>query len=54
MFTTLENLEQTGRYDPYEKELIPKEGHLVLVRISRLMIQKDGEQLIWSIQFLYY
>jgi PAS domain S-box-containing protein len=45
---TLENLEQTGRYGPYEKELIHKEGHLVPVRISGLMIEKDGEQLIWS------
>ncbi|NEU82742.1 PAS domain S-box protein [Nostoc sp. UIC 10630] len=45
---TLEKLEQTGRYGPYEKELIHKDGHLVPVRISGLMIEKDGEQLIWS------
>ncbi|GAX43027.1 PAS/PAC sensor hybrid histidine kinase [Tolypothrix sp. NIES-4075] len=45
---TLENLEQTGRYSPYEMELIHKDGHLVPVRISGLMIEKDGEQLIWS------
>ncbi|MBE8996710.1 PAS domain S-box protein [Nostoc sp. LEGE 12447] len=45
---TLENLEQTGRYGPYEKELIHKEGYLVPVRISGLIIEKDGEQLIWS------
>ncbi|MBD2523271.1 PAS domain S-box protein [Nostoc sp. FACHB-133] len=45
---TLENLEQTSRYGPYEKELIHKDGHLVPVRISGLMIEKDGEQLIWS------
>ncbi|WP_256091302.1 PAS domain S-box protein [Nostoc sp. KVJ20] len=45
---TLENLEQTGRYGPYEKELIHKDGYLVPVRISGQMIEKDGEQLIWS------
>ncbi|MBD2605704.1 PAS domain S-box protein [Scytonema hofmannii FACHB-248] len=45
---TLENLEKTGRYGPYEKELIHKDGHLVSVRISGLMIEKDGEQLIWA------
>ncbi|WP_298919166.1 PAS domain-containing protein, partial [uncultured Nostoc sp.] len=44
----LENLEQTGRYGPDEKELIHKDGHLIPVRISGLMIEKDGEQLIWS------
>jgi PAS domain S-box-containing protein len=45
---TLENLEQTGRYGPYEKELIHKDGHLVAVRVSGVMIENDGEQLIWS------
>ncbi|WP_238845557.1 PAS domain S-box protein [Nostoc edaphicum] len=45
---TLKNLEQTGRYGPYEKELIHKDGYLVPVRISGQMIKKDGEQLIWS------
>lgn len=45
---TLENLEQTGRYGPYEKKLIHKDGHLVSVRISGLIIEKDGERLIWS------
>ncbi|WP_338421844.1 PAS domain S-box protein [Nostoc flagelliforme] len=44
---SLENLETTGRYGPYEKELIHKDGHLVSVRISGLMIDKDGEQVIW-------
>ncbi|MEH1826925.1 MAG: PAS domain S-box protein [Nostoc sp.] len=42
-----ENLEKTGRYGPYEKELIHKDGHLVPVRISGLTIEKNGEQLIW-------
>ncbi|MGM3308327.1 PAS domain S-box protein [Anabaena sp. WFMT] len=44
----LENLEQTGRYGPYEKEYIHKDGHLVPVRISGMMIEKDGDRLIWS------
>jgi PAS domain S-box-containing protein len=44
----LENLKQTGRYGPYEKELIHKDGHLVPVRISGLIIEKNGERMIWS------
>ncbi|MFN6526150.1 PAS domain S-box protein [Nostoc sp. ChiSLP03a] len=44
----LKQLEQTGRYGPSEKELIHKNGHLVSVRLSGQMIEKDGEQLIWS------
>ncbi|MDZ8139723.1 MAG: PAS domain S-box protein [Nostoc sp. DedQUE04] len=43
----LEDLERTGCYGPYEKEYIHKNGHLVPVRISGQMIEKDGEQLIW-------
>ncbi|WP_363318174.1 PAS domain S-box protein [Nostoc sp. NMS4] len=46
--SSLEDLERTGRYGPYEKEYIHKSGHLVPVRLSGLMIEKDGEQLIWS------
>ncbi|MEH2022921.1 PAS domain S-box protein [Nostoc sp.] len=46
--SSLEDLERTGRYGPYEKEYIHKDGHLVPVRLSGLMIEKDGEQLIWS------
>ncbi|MEH2442499.1 PAS domain S-box protein [Nostoc sp.] len=45
--SSLDNLKQTGRYGPYEKEIIHKDGHLVPVRISGLMIEKNGEQLIW-------
>ncbi|MBD2598638.1 PAS domain S-box protein [Nostoc spongiaeforme FACHB-130] len=44
----IENLEKTGRYEPYEKEYIHKDGHLVSVRISAAMIERDGEKLIWS------
>ncbi|MBI4782837.1 MAG: PAS domain S-box protein [Oscillatoriophycideae cyanobacterium NC_groundwater_1537_Pr4_S-0.65um_50_18] len=44
----LQELEQTGRYKSYEKAYIHKNGHLVQVRLSRLLIQRDGECLIWS------
>jgi PAS domain S-box-containing protein len=37
-----------GRYSPYEKEYIHKDGHLVPVRISGQLIEQDGEQLIWA------
>jgi PAS domain S-box-containing protein len=40
--------EQTGCYKPIEKEFIHRDGHLVPVRISRRLIEKDGESLIWS------
>ncbi len=46
--SSLEDLERTGRYGPYEKEYIHKGGYLVPVRLSELMIEKDGERLIWS------
>jgi PAS domain S-box-containing protein len=44
----LEELERTGRYKPYEKEYIHKDGHLVPVRISGQLIEQDGERWIWS------
>ncbi|MDZ8049929.1 MAG: PAS domain S-box protein [Aulosira sp. ZfuVER01] len=44
----LEDLKLTGRYGPYEQELIHKDGRLVPVRVSGQIIEKDGEQLIWS------
>ncbi|MGE0019503.1 MAG: PAS domain S-box protein [Draconibacterium sp.] len=44
----LESLEKTGRYGPYEKEYIHKNGHLVPVRLQGLIIEKDGEKYIWS------
>lgn len=44
----LELLEKTGRYGPYEKEYIHKDGHLVPVRLQGLMIEKEGEKYIWS------
>lgn len=44
----LKSLEETGRYGPYEKEYIHKDGHLVPVRLSGILIEKDGKPLIWS------
>ena len=44
----LELLEQTGRYGPYEKEYIHADGHLVPVRLSGQILEKDGENFIWS------
>jgi PAS domain S-box-containing protein len=44
----LERLNLRGSYGPYEKEYIHKEGHLVPVRLSGVLIEHNGEQLIWS------
>mgnify|MGYP002795026922 CR=1 FL=1 len=44
----LASLAKTGRYGPYEKQYIHKDGHLVDVRLRGRIIDKDGEKLIWS------
>ncbi len=44
----LRQLESTGRYGPYEKEYIHKEGHLVPVRLSGLIVPHNGERFIWT------
>lgn len=44
----LESLEKTGRYDSYEKEFMHKNGHLVPVRLKGVLIEINGEKLIWS------
>ena len=41
-------IQTEGRYGPYEKEYIHKDGHLVPVMLSGLMILRNGEFLIWS------
>lgn len=44
----LESLERYGRYGPYEKEYIHKDGHLVPVRLTGRILLKDGKKYIWS------
>lgn len=44
----LERLNKTGRYGPYEKEYIHKDGHLVPVRLLGMILEKGGESFIWS------
>ncbi|MGF7141537.1 PAS domain-containing sensor histidine kinase [Roseimarinus sediminis] len=44
----LELLEKTGRYGPYEKEYIHKQGHLVPVRLQGLIFKKNNKRYIWS------
>jgi len=44
----LDNLNKTGSYGPYEKEYIHRDGSLVPVRLSGLLIKNGGEQYIWS------
>ncbi|ABA24030.1 PAS/PAC sensor hybrid histidine kinase [Trichormus variabilis ATCC 29413] len=46
--TILEQLEQTGCHQAYEQEYLHKDGHLVPVKVSTVMIEKDGEKLMWS------
>ena len=44
----LRSLQESGHYGPYEKEYIHKDGHLVPVRLSGLVIERDGKPHIWS------
>jgi PAS domain S-box-containing protein len=44
----LENLRTRGSYGPYEKEYIHRDGRLIAVRLSGLILERDGEQYIWS------
>ncbi len=44
----LELLKNKGRYGPYEKHYIHKDGHLVPVRLQGTLIKIDGEEYIWS------
>ncbi len=45
----LENLRRTGRYGPYEKEFIRKDGTLVPVRLNGFLVERKGETFIWSL-----
>jgi diguanylate cyclase (GGDEF)-like protein/PAS domain S-box-containing protein len=44
----LDSLQKTGRYGPYQKEYIHKDGHLVPVELNGQILEKDGEKFIWS------
>lgn len=46
----LRTLAETGKYGPYEKEYIHRDGHRVPVRLNGVLItDSDGKQYIWSI-----
>lgn len=44
----LESLETAGQFGPYEKEYIHKDGHLIPVRLSGMILEKDSETFVWS------
>lgn len=44
----LRRLNTEGRYGPYEKEFIRKDGTLVPVRLNGFLVELDGEKMIWS------
>lgn len=44
----LDNLTTKKSYGPYEKEYLHKDGHRVPVRLSGRLIERDGEEFIWS------
>ncbi len=44
----LAQLRESGRYGPYEKEYIHKDGHLVPVRLSGMILKRFDESFIWS------
>lgn len=41
-------LKTKGRYGPYEKEYIHKDGHRVPVRLQGILLEMGGEPLTWS------
>ena len=46
----LESLRLTGRYGPYEKEYLRKDGRLVSLNLNGMLVQgPDGQDYIWSI-----
>jgi PAS domain S-box-containing protein len=45
----LASLRANHRYGPYEKEFVRKDGRLVPVRLNGFIVEREGEQLIWSL-----
>lgn len=46
----LESLATTGRYGPYEKEYVRKDGTLIPLSLNGVLVTgRDGEKYIWSI-----
>lgn len=45
----IESLRTTGRYGPYEKEFIRKDGRPVPVRLNGFLVERNGTQCIWSL-----
>jgi len=45
----LDHLREHGRYGPYEKEFIRKDGRLVPVRLNGFLVEREGERYIWSL-----
>lgn len=45
----LESLRVHGRYGPYEKEFVRKDGRLVPVRLNGFIVERQGKAHIWSL-----
>jgi PAS domain S-box-containing protein len=46
----LDSLARTGRYGPYEKEYVRKDGSLIPLNLNGVLVTgRDGEKYIWSI-----
>jgi len=46
----LESLQRTGRYGPYEKEYLRKDGSTIPLRLNGMLLtRRDGQKYIWSI-----
>ena len=46
----LDSLNKNGRYGPYEKEYIRKDGNRIPLQLNGVLVRKaDGKQYIWSI-----
>jgi two-component system cell cycle sensor histidine kinase/response regulator CckA len=41
-------LREAGRYGPYEKEYIHQDGRLIPVRLTGVLVEHNGETMIWS------